>query len=203
MEGAKLAGNAVPKFGGAGVHEHNKQVSTTTSHIRKVNAPNLFCGSERPGPPLARASSFPWRFQYESQSGRSTRDTLRQKNYLQAPPLPPTPQAFDESTNRLTDDVWVIFRRWLALKFPPCGALSRLVAVVNPCIASQQSPGVAVKPFAHFYIWILMVLEASGRCCESIIDGWKSRGGCREAICALFQFNIDGFGISRRLLWIH
>ena len=71
---------------------------------------------------------------------------------LQAPPLPPTPQAFDESTNRLTDDVWVIFRRWLALKFPPCGALSRLVAVVNPCIASQQSPGVAVKPFAHFYI---------------------------------------------------
>ena len=59
MEGAKLAGNAVPKFGGAGVHEHNKKVSTTTSHIRKVNAPNLFCGSERPGPPLARASSFP------------------------------------------------------------------------------------------------------------------------------------------------
>ena len=61
MEGAKLAGNAVPKFGGAGVHEHNKQVSTTTSHIRKVNAPNLFCGSERPGQPLARASSFPCR----------------------------------------------------------------------------------------------------------------------------------------------
>jgi hypothetical protein len=38
-----------------------------------------------------------------------------------------------------------------------------------------------------------MVLEASGRCCESIIDGWKSRGGCREAICALVEFNIDGF----------
>ena len=27
------------------------------------------------------------------------------KDYLQAPPLPPTPQPFDESTNRLTDDV--------------------------------------------------------------------------------------------------
>ena len=74
------------------------------------------------------------------------------------------------------------------------------MAAVNPCVASQQSPGVAVKPFARFYMEILMVLEASGRCCESIIDGWESRGGCREAICALFQFNIDGFGISRRLL---
>ena len=39
--------------------------------------------------------------------------------YLQAPPLPPTLQAFDESTNRLTDDVWVIFRRWLA-PVAPC-----------------------------------------------------------------------------------
>ena len=74
------------------------------------------------------------------------------------------------------------------------------MAAVNPCIASQQSPGVAVKPFAHFYIEILMVLEASGRCCESIIDGWESRGGCREAICTLFQLNIDGFGISKSVL---
>ena len=49
-------------------------------------------------------------------------------------------------------------------------------------------------------IYILMVLEASGRCCESILDGWKSGGGCREAICALVKFNIDGFGISRKLL---
>ena len=74
------------------------------------------------------------------------------------------------------------------------------MAAVNPCIASRQSPGVAVKPFAHVYIEILMVLEASGRWCESIIDGWESRGSRREAICALFQFNIDGFGISRKLL---
>ena len=34
---------------------------------------------------------------------------------------------------------------------PPCGALWRLVAAVNPCIASQQSPGVAVKPVTHLY----------------------------------------------------
>ena len=52
------------------------------------------------------------------------------RTYLQAPPLPPTPQAFDESTNRLTDDVWVIFRRWLALKFPP---LWRPVATCGCC----------------------------------------------------------------------
>ena len=58
----------------------------------------------------------------------------------------------------------------------------------------------AVNTFARFSIEIVMVLEASGRCCESIIDGWKSGGGCREAICAFVQFNIDGFGISRRLL---
>ena len=46
---------------------------------------------------------------------------------------------------------------------------------------------VAVKPFAHFYIEILTVLEASGGCCESIIDGLESRGGCCEAICTLLQ----------------
>ena len=107
--------------------------------------------------------------------------------YLQAPPLPPTPQAFDESTNRLTDYVWVIFRRWLALKFPPCGALWQIVVALNPCVASQQSLGVAVKPLTHLYNEICMVLEASGSCCESIIDGLESRGGCREAIYTLLH----------------
>ena len=71
---------------------------------------------------------------------------------------------------------------------------------MNPLLMVWNLEDVAVKQFAHFYKEILMGLAASGRCCESIIDGWKSRGGCREAICALFQFNIDGFGISRRLL---
>ena len=51
-------------------------------------------------------------------------------NYLQAPPLPPTFQAFDSSTNRLIDDVLVIFRRWLALKFPP---MWRPVATCGCC----------------------------------------------------------------------
>ena len=61
---------------------------------------------------------------------------------------------------------------------PPCGALWQLVAAVNPCIASQQSPGVAVKPFAPFHNEILMILKASGGCCESIIDGLESPRGC-------------------------
>ena len=70
---------------------------------------------------------------------------------------------------------------------PPCGALLQFVAVVNPCVASQQSPGVAVKPFAHFYNEMCMVLEASGGCCESFIDGLESRGGRFEAVCTLLQ----------------
>ena len=59
---------------------------------------------------------------------------------------------------------------------------------------------VAVKPFTHFYNEILMVLEASGGCCESIINGLESPGGCCEAICTLLQLNINGFGSFRRLL---
>ena len=62
---------------------------------------------------------------------------------------------------------------------------------MNPLLMVWNLEEVAVKPSACFYNEILMVLEASGRCCESIIDGWESRGGCREAICPLFQFNID------------
>ena len=61
------------------------------------------------------------------------------------------------------------------------------MAAVNPCVASQQSPGVAVRPFAHFCNEICKVLEASGGCCESIIDGLESRGGCCEAIGILLQ----------------
>ena len=36
------------------------------------------------------------------------------------------------------------------------------MAVVNSRIASQQSSGVAAKPFAQFYIEMYMVSEASG-----------------------------------------
>ena len=81
----------------------------------------------------------------------------------------------------------------------PCCALWQLVAAVNPCVASQQSRGVAVKPFTHFYNEICMVLEASGGCCESIIDGLESRGSCCEANCKLLQININGFGSFRKL----
>ena len=52
---------------------------------------------------------------------------------------------------------------------------------------------VAVKPFTHFYIEILMVFETSGRCCESIINSLESRGGCCEAIYTLLTRNLDGF----------
>ena len=76
---------------------------------------------------------------------------------------------------------------------------------------------VAVKQFTRFYNEIWMVLEASGICCESIIDGLESRGGCCESISALLHWNINGFwnfrrllrvqywwyGISKRLLWSH
>ena len=73
------------------------------------------------------------------------------------------------------------------------------MAAVNPFIASQQSREVAVKPFTYFYNEICMVLEASGSCCASIIDGLESPGSCCEAICELLQTNINGFGSFRRL----
>ena len=61
---------------------------------------------------------------------------------------------------------------------------------------------VAVKLFAHVYKEILMVLEASGGCCESIIDGLEPPGGCCEAICILLQRNIivlEASGVRRPL----
>ena len=64
---------------------------------------------------------------------------------------------------------------------------------MHPLLTVWNLQEVAVKPFAHFYKEILMVLEASGSCCECIIDGLKSPGGCREAIYTLLQINIYGF----------
>ena len=71
---------------------------------------------------------------------------------------------------------------------------------MNPLLMVRNLQEVAVKPFAHFYNEILMVLEASGGSCESIIDGLESPGGCCEAVRALLQRNIYGFGRFRRLL---
>ena len=46
-----------------------------------------------------------------------------------------------------------------------------------------------MKPFAHFVVEILIVLD--------------SQVGCCEAICKLFCLNIACFGFSRRLLCSH
>ena len=54
-----------------------------------------------------------------------------------------------------------------------------------------------------FSIEISIVLESAGGCCESIINVLESPEGCCEDICTFSNGNIDGFIISRRLLWIH
>ena len=61
---------------------------------------------------------------------------------------------------------------------------------------------VALKPYAHFYIEIFMLVEASGGCCAAMIDGLESPGGCSEAIYALLQDTKYGFGSFRKLLCI-
>ena len=58
---------------------------------------------------------------------------------------------------------------------------------MNPLLIVWNLEEVVVKPFAQFYNEILMVLEASGGCCECMIDGLGSRGGCCEAICILLH----------------
>ena len=73
-------------------------------------------------------------------------------------------------------------------------------AAVNILLMVWNLQEVAVKPFAHFYIEIFTVLEASGGCCESIIDGLECLGSCCEAIYKLLQSNISGFGSFRGLL---
>ena len=67
------------------------------------------------------------------------------------------------------------------------------MAVVNPRIASQQSPGVAVKPFAHFSNSILLVLESAGGCCEYISKVLESLEGCCEDICTFFPLKYQWF----------
>ena len=57
-----------------------------------------------------------------------------------------------------------------------------------------------MKTFECVSIEISMVLESAGGCCESIINVLESPEGCREDICTFFKCNINGFGISKRLL---
>ena len=57
---------------------------------------------------------------------------------------------------------------------------------MNPLLMVWNLQEVAVKQFEHFYIEILMVLESPGSCLEAMIDGLDSRGGCCEAVYALF-----------------
>ena len=64
---------------------------------------------------------------------------------------------------------------------------------MNPVLMVWNLRSAGVKPFANFSKEILQGFEASSGCCESIVDGLKSPGGCREAICILFQRTIDGF----------
>ena len=57
-----------------------------------------------------------------------------------------------------------------------------------------------MKPFAHFPNEIGMVLGSTEAAVKPLIASQQSPGGCREAIYKLFKLNIDGFGISRKLL---
>ena len=56
---------------------------------------------------------------------------------------------------------------------------------MNPLLMFWNLQKVAVKIFVRFSIEIFMVSQASG-CCESIIDGLESPGGCREAIAHFY-----------------
>ena len=71
---------------------------------------------------------------------------------------------------------------------------------MNPLLIVYNLEKVAVKQFANFYNEILIVLEASGGCCESIIDGLESPRSCCEAIYELLQINVDSFESFRKLL---
>ena len=58
---------------------------------------------------------------------------------------------------------------------------------MNPLLMLWNPQEVAVKTFTHVYNEIFVFLEASGSCCESIIDGLESPRGCCEAIYALLH----------------
>ena len=71
---------------------------------------------------------------------------------------------------------------------------------MNPLLMFWNLQKGAVKTFVSFSVEILMVLESAGSSCESIISVLEYPEGCGENICTFFHGNINGFGISRRLL---
>ena len=71
---------------------------------------------------------------------------------------------------------------------------------MNPLLMFWNIQKAAVTTFARFSIEIFMVLESSVGCCESIINVLESSEGCCEDSCTFCLGNINGFGISRRLL---
>ena len=73
-------------------------------------------------------------------------------------------------------------------------------AAVDPLLIVRNLEEVAVKQFPHVYNEILLVVEASGSCCESFIGGSGSRGSCCESISTLLQINIYGSGNFRKLM---
>ena len=66
-------------------------------------------------------------------------------------------------------------------------------AAVNPLLMFWNLQKAAVKTFARFAMEISMAFESS-------IDVFESPEGCCEDICTFCLGNINGFGISRRLL---
>ena len=58
---------------------------------------------------------------------------------------------------------------------------------MNPSLMVWNLQEVAVKPFAHFYNEIFMVLESPGSCRAAMIDGLDSPGSCCEMIYTSFQ----------------
>ena len=73
---------------------------------------------------------------------------------------------------------------------------------MNPLLMFWNSQKAAVKTFARLSSEISMVLESAGGCCESIINVLESPEGCCEDISTFCNGNINGFGITRRLLRI-
>ena len=73
---------------------------------------------------------------------------------------------------------------------------------MNPLEMVWDLNKVAVKQFTHFYNKLFIVSEASGRCCESNVDGLESAGNSCEATYTLLQLNINAFGSFRKLLRI-
>ena len=73
-------------------------------------------------------------------------------------------------------------------------------AAVNRLLMFWNLQKAVVTTFARFPPEISLVLESARGCCESIINVLESPEGCCEDSCTFCLRNINGFGISRRLL---